>query len=334
MTRVDRRSLMLGGGALALSACTQRVRVGEGSGEGGRKKPKGGIGGTGIVGTLTDFGSLLVNGLVIETGVQTKVTDAFGPRDLSALAIGQSLTIEAETRLLFGSETADELYDAIRVHITHPVIGRVTDVDARGERALVAGVPVMLEPGALGRFVPDTRMAVSGLWRGSEIVASRVEPVSSVGDDVIAGEVGGLGGTGGPSIGGRRVEAASNALPEAGTFVTAIGKDSAAGFAIQRLTAGRFFGVAGALTGLSVEGYLDPIETAPRFAVSGLGHSFDKAARLDALSGERAVFRGDYDGSFVVEDGLVVPQDLADRRRLLSNIISGEAFGDVRSTRA
>ena len=334
MVRVDRRGMVLGGGALALAACAPRVRVGESNKDGGLKKPKGGIGGTGVVGTLTDFGSLLVNGLVIETSARTQVSDAFGPSVLAGLAIGQSLTIEAETTQLFGSETTDAVYEAIRVHITHPVVGRVTEVDTRGERALVAGVPVTLEPGALGRFVPGSRMAVSGLWRGISVVASRVEPVDAAGKDVIAGEVGGIGGTGQPLIGGRAVTAPVESLPAPGTFVTAIGRDAPEGFRVEKLTPGRFFGAAGALTDLSVEGYLEPIAAAPRFALSGLGHSFDEAAALASLSDARAVFSGAYDGSFVVEDGLVLPQNLPDRRRLLANVTNGTTKGELRSTRS
>lgn len=349
MNRFDRRSVLLGVGALAIGGCAPGARVSDGNGAGGggaggggaggngaggngaggaRKTPRGGIGGTGIVGTLTDFGSLLVNGLVVETGARTRVTDAFRARDLSALAIGQSLTVEAESAPLFGSDTADAVYEAIRVHISHPVIGLVTDVGPAGQTARVAGVRVVREPGALGRFVPGTRMAVSGLWRGREVVASRVEPAAA-GPDVLAGEL----GADGRSIGGLALVPGNAALPGAGTFATVFGRSGPSGFAVEQVTPGRFTGVAGALVSLSVEGYLEPIAKAPGFAISGLGHSFDEAASLRALAADRAVFRGGYDGSFVVEDGLVLPEGLSERRRLLAGVTRGDLPGKVRSAR-
>ncbi|MFK7942521.1 MAG: hypothetical protein AB8B85_06370, partial [Paracoccaceae bacterium] len=226
-------------------------RISEGD---GKKTPQGGIGGTGIVGTLTDFGSLIVNGLVLETGSRTRVTDAFGARDQAALAIGQSLTVEAERTPLFGSETSDAIYEAIRVQITHPVIGAVEKVDPTGSNAIVAGVRVTLEPGALGRFVPGVRMAISGLWQGPRVIASRVEPAEATGADVIAGEIAVVQSL--PSLGGRPLLGASADLPEPGTFVTAYGRNKSDGFAIERLVPGRFFGAAGALVTLSIEGYL------------------------------------------------------------------------------
>lgn len=328
MKTIDRRAIVLGAGALALAACAPGARVAGGGG--GRKKPKGGIGGTGIVGTLTDFGSLLVNGLLIETGPNTRVTDAFGARDLGALALGQSLTIEARSELLFGSETAAAVYEAIRVHITHPVIGRVDSVDPTGRQALVAGVTVTLEPGALGRFVPGARMAVSGVWRGTEVIASRIEPAARQGADVVAGEIG-QGAK--PTIGGRPLLSRGADVPPPGTFVTALGRSGPQGFAAEKLVSGRFFDAAGALVALSIEGYLEPVDTAPRYAISGLGHSFDKAASLQPLASTRAVFRGGYDGTFVVEDGLILPESFAERRKLLAGIRSGRLEGAVRSTR-
>ncbi|MEM7488864.1 MAG: hypothetical protein AAF390_07030, partial [Pseudomonadota bacterium] len=63
---------------------------------------EGGIGGTGIVGVLTDFGSLIVNGLRVEVTSGTTVATPFGRVGEGALAPGQALTIVA-------SRSADRL---------------------------------------------------------------------------------------------------------------------------------------------------------------------------------------------------------------------------------
>ena len=201
MGRIDRRVALLGLGASALGACAGPLQIGE-----GKKAPRGGIGGTGIVGVLTDFGSIIVNGLRVETSAETKVTDAFGPVDLRSVQIGHSLTVEAAT--------VDGTLVARRVHISHPVIGAVERV--RGRRAVVAGVPVVLEPSGMGRWKRGQSVAVSGLWQGDKVVASRIDRIAKRDLSVIAGVVGlqGLGGA--QTIGGRAVTFGADAVGRAG----------------------------------------------------------------------------------------------------------------------
>ena len=323
MTRLDRRLVLLGGTALALAACAPEERIADGA-DAPKKPPKGGIGGTGIVGTLTDFGSLVVNGLTVELSPETEITDAFGARAEDALFLGQSLTIEAQDR--------PEGLIAARVHVTHPVIGKVSDIASDARSARVAGVPVMLEERALGRFLPGQRMAVSGVWREDTVVASRLDPLGPQGPSVIAGEIG-ASSAGQRTIGGRLVIGPVETLPEVGTFVTAIGTAQPDGFVIEKLTPGRFTGAAGGLVALSVEGFLEPSSSDPGYALSGLGHSFDEFAQLRAASEDRALFRGVYDGSFVVEEALVLPQDFQDRRALLAAVRDGSRRGKVLGTR-
>ncbi len=306
MMKLERRLLLAGMSALTLNACVGPIRVGD-----GKKPPKGGIGGTGIVGTLTDFGSLIINGLRVELDDATAITNAFGDVTEDALKIGQALTIEARQER--------QVLRAKRVHITHPVIGRVSAVDSGERTGIVAGVPITLEDAALGVLNAGARVAVSGVWAGNRVIASRVDPLTSDGPTVIAGVI-----RSSNDIAGRVVSGLSRSeTPAPGTFVTATGRDKPAGLEITDFSPGRFVGAAGPLQDLSVEGFLEPVPTAPFRAVSGLGHSFDQEARLGSFGDKRTLFTGSYVGSFRVSDGLILPENLSLRRQLLADVESG-----------
>lgn len=320
MTRLDRRTLLAGMGIGLLGACqpgpdeSDLAEV--------KKPPEGGIGGTGIVGVLTDFSSLIVNGLRVSTGAEMRVTTALGPAQAADLAIGQSLTIEA-------AMAADGL-DAKRVHIDHPVIGTVFDAAADGMSGQVAGVPVLIEPGGLGRLRTGARVAVSGLWQDDRVVSSRVD-LAAPGPDVLAGVVRLTGGS--FKIGPQTVLSRGKAAPPEGSFVTITGRGDPVDFQATEVMLGRFTGAAGPLRALSVEGYLDPISAAPYHALSGLGHSFDPEARLAPFRDGRTVFSGPYSGTFDVATGLTLPEEFQTRRALIRRIAAGEQSKLLRSTR-
>lgn len=319
MTTPDRRTVLAFLGATGLTACAQQIDIAD-----SKKTPKGGIGGTGIVGTLTDFGSLIVNGSRIVLDGKTQVLDAFGQVDRSTLAIGQALTIEA-------AGAPDRLL-ARTVRITHPVIGTVSRADADGRNGVVAGVSVASESGAIGQMKTGTRVAVSGIWRGGAVVASRIDPLSKAGPSVIAGVLESLEAEGG-RIAGVKIKAPLPRLPGPGSFMTVAGRFSGNTLVTDQIAPGRFFNAAGPLRQLSIEGFLESDAKAPFYAVSGLGHSFDAAARLNEVAGKRAVFGGEYSGAFVVRQALILPQDLRSRRELSAGIASGALTPETVPTR-
>lgn len=320
MISISRRSFTAALSATLLAACdvTHDIDVTE-------KKPvEGGMGGTGIVGILTDFGSLVINGLKVETDSQTRVSDAFGERDVGSLTIGQNLTIEAETK--------DGMLFARRVHITHPVVGAISNISVDGRSAQIAGVPVDLEPNAFGHFSEGKRVAVSGLWRSDRVVASRIDPITGQGPDVLSGvyrEDPRVGAT----IGGRTISPPKDTEVADGSFVTATGRADQGRFNVEEISVGRFTGAAGPLSDLSVEGYLETADTAPFYAVSGLGHSFDPQAKLRPFLPDRNLFTGRYVGTFAVERATRLPEDFEQRRMIMREILAGEGSNSSRSTR-
>ncbi|MEM9011004.1 MAG: DUF5666 domain-containing protein [Pseudomonadota bacterium] len=271
---------------------------------------QGGIGGTGIVGTLTDLGSLRVNGLRIATDAETAFSGPFGAIDATEVMVGDSLTIEAST--------TEAGLRAQRVHLTQPLVGPVEAISADGRQLRILGIDVVLEPGAEMRARPGLRVAVSGIWRGPRVVASRVVPAERGSVSAVAGVfAAGAGSVGGVPVHGLEAVLPPGGAPDDGSFVTVLGYDTDGGLTATNLSAGRFFNAAGPLASLSVEGYLDPIEAAPGYTVAGLGHSFDRRAELAAFAADRTLFLGPYTGTFDVARGVRLPQDLAARRAFL-----------------
>lgn len=308
MSLVTRRGLLLGGGALGLTACATQEFA-----EAPKDEPRGGIGGTGIVGGLTDFGSLIVAGRRVALPGDAILLDTLGRIDAAGLAVGQVLSLEAST-------AADGTLIARRVLAAHPIVGRVSAISADRTRFMALGVAVTMEPGAGPAPNVGDRVAVSGVWRGPEVSASRIA-LAPPGADAVAGAV--RIEAGAVRVGGAPLDIGSSSAPTAGAFAIAQGREADGALLVDALEEGRFNGAGGPLARLAVEGYLVPTEAAPFFAVSGLGHSFDANARLAPFASSRTLFEGRYTGDFEVETGLPLPNDVEARRALLRRALNG-----------
>lgn len=305
MTRLDRRALMLGAGAGIVSACS----VDDDFAGGTRKQPKGGIGGTGIVGTLTDFGSLLVNGLRVLVPTDLQVQSTLGPLAQDALRVGHSLTIEAET--LTGQLVAR------RVAVVFPLSGVLEQPAGASDLYRVAGIPVRLEPGGILSAAVGGAVAVSGVWNGGELIASRIDAAATAQPVSVAGTLRRSQDGAGWRIGALPVQLPSGISGLDGSFASAAGYLHGNALRVEAYRPGRFTGAAGALERLSVEGYLAPTASKPFYSVDGLGHSFSEGSVLSPYLATRTVFEGGYDGDFVLEQGTPLETDFNARRRQL-----------------
>lgn len=297
MTDFTRRNALAAIAAAALAGCADTDLAG------GKKTPKGGIGGTGIVGTVTDLGSIILNGVRVATPDGLAVGTAFEAVALNALGIGDQVTVEAATE--------DGALVAKRIHLAHPAIGRLA-VTKGGFR--VAGALVIPEPNAVIAASAGDRVAVSGVWQGDRIVASRIAKFAAPAD-AISGTL--RRTPQGWTIGNVRVSVPVQSAPQGGGFATATGKISRGVFQAETLVQGRFTGAAGPLVALSVEGYLAPTPAAPFHTVDGLGHSFAPDTDLEPYRMTRTLFQGGYDGTFVLQRGLKLAEDLNERRAQL-----------------
>lgn len=252
---------------------------------------EGGIGGTGIVGLLNEFGSLIVNNRRIETDSNTRYSDAYGWVSAANLSLNDNVTVEAET---VGNQLV-----AKRVQVLHPVIGVIALMSSDGRLAQINGIYIdILRPSAA--YKVGDRVEVSGVWFGNRIVAHKMAPARSQ-EDVIAGEI-----TRGQSItptfiGSTRLKGVRNrAALTRNSFAIARGRfDFRNGIMqVAKLRPGRFTGDAGSLTQLSVDGYLVKSIDAPGIKISGLGHSLSRNTDLSSMRRRRVLLEGVYDGTF------------------------------------
>ena len=132
-----------------------------------------GIGGTGIVGVITGFGSVFVNGLEVAYSPATPVTVDGAPDPDSVLRVGQLAAIVASD---------DHGLHAVSIDVRHEVSGPVTSVTAGdgtgGSMLVVAGQRVAIDSGTDGLQTvrPGDWVAVSGLrGPGGVIAASRID---------------------------------------------------------------------------------------------------------------------------------------------------------------
>ncbi len=308
MTPTRRHALaLLGTTALAVS-CTPAIVTRDAS-----DPFEGGIGGTGIVGTLYGFSSLLINGLRVTLDGRTVYRSPYGPIASDTLLQGQVLTVSAQ-------RSADGLV-AREVMVDYALVGTLSH--AHGGPS-VNGVSLIAAANALGHGAPGSRVAVSGTWTAHGLRPSRVDPAPS-GPDLIAGTVQRLpdaSGIGGVSLSG------SARLPQPGSYAVAFGQASGGGFVADRVTSDRFRNARN-LRLLSVEGYLEPIARAPGFRIAGLGHNFARDVGLGVIGGRRAVYFGRYDGLFGARRGFIVPDGYTARANTLRGGLGDGFTGPV-----
>lgn len=138
----------------------------------------GGIGGTGIIGTITGFGSIIVNGARVAYDDALPVESLDGTTTPQEFRIGHVVALETIER--------NGVLHASHARIRFPVAGQITNVDTRRNRLQVLDSWVQMSPDVLinDDANPDQPpilgigdyVQVSGLTRPDGIIdASRVE---------------------------------------------------------------------------------------------------------------------------------------------------------------
>ena len=294
-------------------------------------RPGGGIGGTGIgagetgvIGTVTGFGSVYVNGLRIDVDDAFPVRSALGDVPVAELREGDVVE-------LIGTRT-DAVIRPDRMVRLLALVG-VADVPSsrEGHALSVNGIAVDLEPRAA--LLPESavladfagrRVAVSGLWHDGRVVASRVDalpdqPGAGAAIALVAGTIDSES-VGQPRIGPLVIVSADGRdLPD-GSYVTVSGAYRDGRFIARVVRVGRP-ALPAALQRLSVEAYAESGRAVP--ALDGVGLPVEEGTRLDEMDGRRGVFIGGFDGSFRIEHGIPLPEGHAARRRALDAVGDG-----------
>jgi len=298
---------------------------------------RGGIGGTGasgagIVGTVTGFGSVRVNGLRVVFPESGQVPSPRGIVSEADIDLGETLEIIG-TREVSGTVTPT------RAMFRFPVIGRGDGVAADGT-LFVLGTRVTVEPGSiladsLGKPVTlavGDWVQVSGLPRGNGIVASRIERLEGPVRSGVTGRVERGVGQNLVRINGVTVDYGTITPPRPGWTVRVRGTYRDGRLMAIQTTRGLLDSVATAIPQVSVEGYLQPglSET----AIAGFGAALDPGSRVASLAGQRALFIGTLAGeTFEVRHGLALPDAVEARRTLLEAVEDGFAPANAIETR-
>ena len=173
-----------------------------------------GIGGTGILGTISSFGSIIVNGLKLEYDTDTTVESDGRPAVLTDLKVGQ--VIEGVARRGQNGDLRLE-----RLEIRHAVTGPITSIDHDNERLVVLGQTVRVnlagdanQKMAFEALKVGDMVRVSGLrLEDGMIVASRLDQTDEDGRVLLRGPVSSAS-TSMVTIGGLTVNLTGTALAD------------------------------------------------------------------------------------------------------------------------
>ena len=256
-------------------------RPGQGIGDGDR-----GIGGTGVIGTIRRFGSIVVNDLRIAYPDDVGVRIDGVPARAADLKVGHVVHVVAHAEA-GGLATR-------RIDVTREVVGPVESV---AEDGLVVLGQSIATAGITGRWAVGDRIAVSGLRRpDGVVVASLIEPRAD-GPARVAGPVR-RGRDGHLAIGRLRLEGA-DALP-VGRRAAVSGE--AAGGVLKVTRTGEALPFPPGLSRVSVEAYVG--RRSGRIALgSGLDVAGPAGAAVPRRGSVRAVLttRPGADGRLTVE---------------------------------
>ncbi len=246
-----------------------------------------GIGGTGVIGTIRRFGSIVVNDLRIAYPADVGVHIDGAPAKASDLKIGQVVRVVAQA--------AGGGLTTRRIDVTSEVVG---PVEAAGkDRLTVLGQRVSTS-GLGGSWPVGARVAVSGLRRPDGVVVASLIESRPSGPDRIAGPVR-RGADGAMLIGGLRIEGASLAFVGQRAVFTGVLTDGA-----LRVTSASQAGASFAqgLKQVSIEAYIG--RKGARLALgSGIGVAGRASAAVPSRGSVRAILTADvaHDGQLSLE---------------------------------
>jgi hypothetical protein len=274
---------------------------------------EGGIGGTGaiaeevgLLGVITGFGSICVNGVEVHYDSTTPVSVNGMPAAAEALALGQTVAVRAVGA---GAEAR-----ARRIAVLDAAAGPVTAVDRAAGTVQIVGQSV--RPGASTVFGPGlTRDAVRGASAGDTlrvsglrtaegvVVATRIDRAAA-GAALVYGSLA-LDAAGVPRVGGMRIEAPDAALR---ALAAARGPVLIAGRAVDgRLVVDQVvadpLGASLAPGRFVTQAYVEELQAGRGMRAGGLQFSLDgqSAAGLGRDQLVRLYGRTDQDGRRVVE---------------------------------
>ncbi|TRD15494.1 DUF5666 domain-containing protein [Palleronia caenipelagi] len=209
-----------------------------------------GIEAAGIFGTITHLGSIWVNGQHITFDPELTVLDSTGPTRAADLRPGHTVAVVAVPD--------GDGWRARHIRQVTPLVGPVSEVQP--DRLVVLGTTVWGENSGIA---PGDRIAVSGVWRGNDVVASRFDPAENLPAQITGTWLGGdlrLGKTDLLGIAPEHLES--------GDVVRAVGLPRSDGLHVQQLETGLF---TDPVSIVQAEGYVSPPRPDGLYTVLGSG---------------------------------------------------------------
>lgn len=283
----------------------------ENESEGSRE---GGIVGTGIVGAVTDLGSIYVNGQHIVFPDGLKLASSIGERTADSLVPGE--TVAAEAVFSDGKWTANSINHYL------PITGPVGAADSgkltiMGSDIAVSGDTDFIGFGSAGKPGTGDWIAVNGLWNGDTVIATRIVKIEPQSEARIVGTYragkdgtpGKVGGTGVPGIKLRHVRP--------GDVLTVKGPPEATSLQPQTVTIGLFAGPVGDIL---MEGYLSQPDLQGIYTIYGSGVMAYAGSEPMAVPSERGLYCASSADRKPIVQITSLPEGSLDRRELLSGI--------------
>jgi len=289
----------------------------------------GGVGGTGVYGTITGFGSIIVNGIHIETPETVPVDTIFGERPPSELRIGQVVSVIADgdgPRLTAQNIELDlaavgPVTAIDREAGTIEVLGQTVRVDAETR----LGDPGNLDFGGLAGLRIGDAISVSGLYGDGYVQASRIDRHSEDTAVSLSGPVSRIEGET-VFIGNQRLQFADGrpAGLEVGRRARVVGVLSGSALRAYQTDVRPTTPFAGRVKRLSVEGLVSRTRTGQTYRVGGLRVGRETVDD-GAVVGRRAIVSGEIDRNLSVRINRTrfINRQGASDRRVNQNIRRG-----------
>ncbi|KZL25851.1 hypothetical protein [Pseudovibrio sp. Ad37] len=223
---------------------------------------EGGILGTGIVGTITRLGSIIVNDQRITFPPDLPVKNELGPLTALQLMPGDTVAVVAA---LTGLN-----WEAKSIRRIVPIIGPVSEVKSgeTGRILEIMGTFIHVPEAIATKVKQGDWVAISGLWQAEDVLATRVEVVPPRQSAVIIGSNLSVGASNVPQIGNTLIAGIIPQHVQSGDVIRVTGVPEAGSIRAMSLEAGIFDGKVGLV---QAEGYLSPPNSTGLYTLLGSG---------------------------------------------------------------
>ena len=225
-----------------------------------KQEREGGIIGTGIVGTITALGSIIVNDQRVTFPSDFKVTSPVGELLAADLIPGQTVAVTARD--------AQKDWQALTILEILPLVGPLNRLDGK---AFVLGSEVRLTDrltSELANFQDGDWVAVSGLWQNGVLVASHIRRIGTGQIASVTGNYAPLDGADQFQIGGTKINGAPLEHIAFGDVVTVLGEPNPDGIVAEHIRIGTF---AGPVQSIIAEGFMSAPQADGLYTINGSG---------------------------------------------------------------